>query len=172
MSILSTADLHPRLANVKLLALDVDGVLTDGGLYYTETGTELKKFNVKDGQGLKLLMQLGVEVAIITASDSPVTRHRAKKLGIQHVFLGVEDKLSVLKSLCQTLNFDLTQVAYAGDDVNDLPILQNIGCPFTVNDAMPANRAEAIYITQKDGGRGAVRELCDLLIQSQASLSS
>ncbi|KAI9133970.1 HAD family hydrolase [Acaryochloris sp. CCMEE 5410] len=167
-----SSDLQSRLANVKLLALDVDGVLTDGGLYYTETGTELKKFNVKDGQGLKLLMQSGVDVAIITASDSPVTRHRAKKLGIQHVFLGVEEKLSVLKSLCQTLNIELSQVAYAGDDVNDVPILQNIGCPFTVNDAMPANRGAAIYITQKNGGCGAVRELCDLLIQSQAGFSS
>jgi 3-deoxy-D-manno-octulosonate 8-phosphate phosphatase (KDO 8-P phosphatase) len=154
-------------SQVKLLVLDVDGVLTDGGLYYSDRGEESKKFNVKDGQGLKLLMQSGVQVAIITASESLATQHRAKTLGIQHVFRGVEDKLSTLKDLCVQLDLQPSQVAHVGDDVNDLPILNWVGCPLTVADAMPINREKAIYVTQLKGGLGAVREICDLLLSVQ-----
>lgn len=164
MANISVSELRFRLAKVKLLALDVDGVLTDGGLYYTDSGEELKKFNVKDGLGLKLIIQAGIAVAIITASTANATRHRAKKLGIPHVFIGVEDKLSVLQQLCDDLGFDLSQVAYVGDDINDLPIMERIGCPMTVADAIPANQEKAIYVTQLAGGRGAVREICQLLL--------
>ena len=158
-----------RLAQVKLLALDVDGILTDGGLYYTESGEELKKFNVKDGMGLKLLMKSGVKVAIISASKSTATIHRAKKLGIEHVFIGIEDKLSILKELCQELGFSLAEVAYAGDDINDLSIMKAIGCPLTVADAMPQNQAQAIYVTRLGGGKGAVREICNYIMAVQKS---
>jgi 3-deoxy-D-manno-octulosonate 8-phosphate phosphatase (KDO 8-P phosphatase) len=158
-----------QLTKVKLLALDVDGVLTDGGLYYTETGKELKKFNVKDGLGLKRLISVGVEVAIISANRSQATLHRAKKLGITHVFTGIEDKLTTLKSLCQTLNLNLSQVAYMGDDLTDLPILKVVGCPMTVADAIADNRACALYVTSRNGGQGAVREVCDLILTSQSS---
>ena len=151
-------------SKIKLLALDVDGVLTDGGLYYTETGEELKKFNVKDGMGIKQVMQAGILVAIITNSTSSVVLHRAKKLGISHVFLGAEDKLLVLKELCQKLHLSLEQVAYVGDDVNDIPVLQAVGCPITVSDAMPQNQKSAVYVTQKPGGSGAVREVCDQIL--------
>jgi 3-deoxy-D-manno-octulosonate 8-phosphate phosphatase (KDO 8-P phosphatase) len=164
---LTAHEFNARLAQVKLLVLDVDGTLTDGGLYYSDSGEELKKFNVKDGQGLKLLMQTGVAVAIITASTATSTVHRAKKLGISHVYIGVEDKLTVMQSLCQQLAIDLAQVAYAGDDVNDLPALQVVGCPCTVADAVAAAKQAALYITQQKGGDGAVREICDLLIASQ-----
>lgn len=164
--LISESDLSARLARVKLLALDVDGTLTDGGLYYTDSGEELKKFNVKDGQGLNLLLKAGIEVAIITASASTSTLHRARKLGITHTFIGVENKLSTLKDLCQKLDIDLSQVAYVGDDINDLAVMQAIGCPLTVADAMPTNLTEAIYVTQKAGGQGAVREICDLLISN------
>ena len=156
-----------RFAKVKLLALDVDGTLTDGGLYYTDQGEEFKKFNVKDGQGMKLLMQTGVQIAIVSASSSTSTLHRAKKLGIQHVYVGIEDKLTVIRSLCEHLGIELFQVAYAGDDVNDLPIMQAVGCPLTVADAVAENKQCALYITQQTGGNGAVREICDLLISSQ-----
>ena len=161
---LSERDLQTRLSQVKLLVLDVDGVLTDGGLYYTDSGEEMKKFNVKDGQGLQLLRQAGIEVAIISASASTATVHRAKKLGIVHTFIGVAEKLTVLQDLCQTLTLDFSQVAYVGDDVKDLPIMRAIGCPLTVADAMPTNRETAIYVTSKGGGQGAVREICDLII--------
>jgi 3-deoxy-D-manno-octulosonate 8-phosphate phosphatase (KDO 8-P phosphatase) len=167
MSELSLDQLYLKLSKVRLLALDVDGTLTDGGLYYSDSGEELKKFNVKDGQGLKLLMQSGVDVAIISASTAPSTLHRAKKLGISHVFIGAEDKLLVLQVLCQELGIDFSQVAYAGDDVNDLPVMQAIGCPLTVADARSENKQCALYVTQAGGGNGAVRELCDLILVSQ-----
>ena len=149
---------------IKLLALDVDGILTDGGLYYTESGEVCKKFNVKDGKGIKLLMQSGVEVAIISANDSAATLHRARKLGIVNCFTGVESKLEVLKTLCDRLNISLSQVAYMGDDLNDLPVLKAVGLPLTAADAIPENKAVAVYVTQLSGGQGAVREVCNLLL--------
>ena len=162
---ISETELLSRLSQVKLLALDVDGVLTDGGLYYTETGEELKKFNVKDGLGIKLLMRSGIEVAIISANSSSATIHRAKKLGIQHCFVGIEDKLVILQNLCETLDISLEQVAYVGDDLTDIPVLQSIGCPMTVADAIPENLKYSIYTTKMPGGKGAVREICELLLQ-------
>ena len=168
MTQVSSAELEARFAQVKLLVLDVDGVLTDGGLYYTETGEELKKFNVKDGLGIKLVMAAGIGVAIISAGFSAATLHRAKRLGIEYVFTGIENKLEALESLCQQLQVSLSEVAYVGDDLIDLPILERVGCPLTVADAMPANCAIAIYTTQKPGGQGAVREICDLLLKVQA----
>lgn len=167
MKPISEQALNSQLRQIKLLALDVDGVLTDGGLYYTETGEELKKFNVKDGMGIKQLLQRGIEVAIITTSNSPSVQYRARKLGIPHVFLGAEDKLSVLKELCQQLKLTLDQVGYMGDDINDLPVLDVVGCPFTVADAMPKNLESAIYITGQKGGCGAVREVCNLIINAK-----
>lgn len=169
MKNISQYELQNCLSQVKLLALDVDGVLTDGGLYYTESGEELKKFNVKDGQGIKLVMQAGIEVAIITTSTSAAVLHRAKKLGIKHAFLGIEDKLTTVKELCEKLSISLSQVAYVGDDIVDLPVLDTVGCPLTVADAMPENQACAIYITKLAGGQGCVREICNLLLNSQTN---
>jgi len=163
-----SAELRSRLLQVELLALDVDGVLTDGGLYYTEGGEEMKRFNIKDGQGIKMLMQSGVKVAIITAKSSLSTLHRAKDLGITHTYIGVEDKLSTLKQLCEKLSLSLEQVAYVGDDVNDLEVLQAVGCPLTVADAISTNQACALYITKLAGGQGAVREICDILLKTRS----
>jgi 3-deoxy-D-manno-octulosonate 8-phosphate phosphatase (KDO 8-P phosphatase) len=172
MTEISPTELQERLAKVKLLALDVDGTLTDGSLYYSDSGEELKKFNVKDGQGLKTLMQAGVEVAIISASSSTSILHRAKKLGVTHIFIGIEDKLAVLRSLCELLGISLSQIAYAGDDVNDLTAMQAVDCPFTVANGSLDNKKCAIYITQRFGGDGAVREICDLLVRSQKAAFS
>ena len=167
MSAVSVSEVRARLAQVKLLALDVDGVLTDGGLYYSDSGEEMKRFHVKDGQGLKSLRDIGIEVAIISGSASRSTLHRARTLGILHTFVGTEDKLSTLKMLCQQLGLSLAQVAYVGDDVNDLPVMRAVGCPLTVADAMPENRACALYVTKLGGGQGAVREICDYLLKVQ-----
>jgi 3-deoxy-D-manno-octulosonate 8-phosphate phosphatase (KDO 8-P phosphatase) len=156
--------LRERFAHLKLFALDVDGVLTDGGLYYTETGEELKKFNVKDGLGLKLLMAQGIQVAIISSNHSKATLHRARKLNITHTFIGVEHKLTVLENLCQQMGISLEEAAYIGDDLPDLPLLEAVGCPLTVADASPQNKHVAIYITQCPGGQGAVREICDRIL--------
>jgi 3-deoxy-D-manno-octulosonate 8-phosphate phosphatase (KDO 8-P phosphatase) len=161
---ISVSELKNYFSRVKLLALDVDGVLTDGGLYYTEKGEELKKFNVKDGMGLKLLMEVGVEVAIVTASQSASVSFRAQKLGINHVFCGVEDKLRVIEDLCQKLQLGLDEVAYVGDDINDLLLLETVGCPLTVADAVAVNKQIAIYVTTQPGGHGAVREICDHIL--------
>jgi 3-deoxy-D-manno-octulosonate 8-phosphate phosphatase (KDO 8-P phosphatase) len=166
---LLTPDLLTIFAQVKLLALDVDGVLTDGGLYYTESGEELKKFNVKDGLGLKQVIQAGIEVAFITTSSSSATLQRARKLGVSHVFLSVENKLEILQDLCQTLQIDLKQVAYVGDDLVDLKTLYAVGLPLTVSDAMLDNIKAAAYVTRLGGGQGAVREICDLLLISHES---
>jgi 3-deoxy-D-manno-octulosonate 8-phosphate phosphatase (KDO 8-P phosphatase) len=163
---INAEDFFVRLTQVKLLALDVDGVLTDGGLYYTETGEEMKKFNIKDGQGLVSLMQTGINVAIISSNSSLATVHRAKKLGIEHVYIGVTDKLEILQNLCEKLTITLSQVAYIGDDIGDLTVLSAVGCPITVADAVPEVQQRSLYITKLSGGMGAVREVCNLLCKS------
>lgn len=166
---MSESDLKAALSNIKLLVLDVDGTLTDGGLYYTESGEELKRFNVKDGQGIKLLLSAGIDVAIITASAAPATLHRAKKLGISHVQTGIEDKLTALKSLCETLSLSFEDVAYAGDDVNDLSVMRAVGCAFAIADGISQTKEVATYVTEKGGGQGAVREICELILTSRQS---
>lgn len=158
------------LSQVKLLALDVDGVLTDGGLYYSNSGEEMKKFNVKDGLGIKQVMRSGIQVAIISASSAPSILHRARVLGITHTYISVEDKLATLRQLCDRLSLSLTEVAYMGDDVIDLSVLRSVGCPITVADAMPENQAQAIYVTHRNGGQAAVREVCDLLLRVRTSV--
>ncbi len=160
-------ELQARLSQVKLLALDVDGVMTDGGLYYTESGEELRKFNVKDGMGIRIIQQTKIEVAVITNSSSMATRHRVQKLGIKYSFFAVEDKLAVLKELCQQLSLSLSQVAYVGDDIIDLAVLKAVGCPLTVADGISENQDSAVYVTKLAGGQGAVREICELLIKAQ-----
>ena len=170
MNNIPEAELKSRLSKVKLLALDVDGVLTDGGLYFTDSGEEFKRFNVKDGLGMKLVMQAGIEVAIITVSTANAVRHRAEKLGIKHLYMGSEDKLTAIKELSDRFNLSLTEIAYAGDDLTDLPVLQAVGCPLTVADAIPQNQNASIYVTDKCGGQGAVREICELLLSSFNSL--
>lgn len=164
MNKIPETELKSILSKVKLLALDVDGVLTDGGLYFTDSGEEFKRFNVKDGLGIKLVMQRGIEVAIITVSAANAVRHRAKTLGIEHLYLGREDKLTAMNELCDRLNLSLAEVAYVGDDLTDLPVLKAVGCPLTVADAIPQNQEASIYITEKLGGQGAVREICELLL--------
>ena len=168
MKKITDAELKSRLSKVKLLALDVDGVLTDGSLYFTDSGEELKRFNVKDGKGIKLVMEAGIEIAFITVSTANAVRHRASRLGVEAVYLGAEDKLTVVNDLCDRLNISLAEVAYVGDDVVDLPVLKAVGCPLTVADAMPKNLECSIYVSQKSGGQGAVREICELLLSCRS----
>jgi 3-deoxy-D-manno-octulosonate 8-phosphate phosphatase (KDO 8-P phosphatase) len=161
------AEVLRRLGKVKLLCLDVDGVLTDGGIYYSDDGHITRKYNVKDGVGIKRAMQAGVEVAIITAGVSGSVPERAKTLGVRHVFSGVEDKLAVVTQLCEALKIDLDAVAHIGDDLNDVPLMEAVGCPITVADADETAFAAAQMITEKKGGEGAVREICDLLVKAR-----
>jgi 3-deoxy-D-manno-octulosonate 8-phosphate phosphatase (KDO 8-P phosphatase) len=156
-----------RLGKIKLLSLDVDGVMTDGGLYYADDGGRFRKFNVKDGLGIKLVMKAGVEVCIISASKQLSTIQRAEDLGITHVHVGAEDKLTALNAIVTILGIDLQDVAHVGDDLTDVDVMAHVGLPMTVADAVPEALAAAHYVTAKPGGAGAVREICDLLVSAR-----
>lgn len=156
-----------RLRRVKLLAIDVDGVLTDGRLYFQADGIEIKAFHTQDGHGLKLLKRVGIHVALITGRDSPMVSQRAAALGITHVYQGCEDKLTTLRALCQRLDITLEQVAYCGDDLPDLAPIKRSGVGITVPNAPDYMYPHADWITERLGGHGAVREICDTLLTSQ-----
>ncbi|MDP6788438.1 MAG: HAD hydrolase family protein [Rhodospirillales bacterium] len=164
---LSRAALVERLQGVKLLSLDVDGVLTDGGLYYTDDGQQLRKFNVKDGMGIQRVRAAGAEVAVISAAQAPAILRRGESLGLDHVHVGCEDKLAALEKICQESGFDLSDVAHMGDDLNDVPVLEAVGLPLSVADAVAEARAAAAYVTSRRGGDGAVREICDLMVSAR-----
>lgn len=158
-----------RLGAVRLLVMDVDGVLTDGGIYYTERGDEIKRFDVRDGQGLVLLRQAGVLTAVITRRRSEIVERRADELGIVEVHQGATDKRAVLESLLARRGLPAADTAYVGDDVGDLPAMRLVGFPIAVADAVPAVRDAAIYVTRAHPGHGAIRELCDVILQARQS---
>ncbi|SDN20901.1 KdsC family phosphatase [Vreelandella arcis] len=162
-----SADLLDRLRRVRLFALDVDGVLTDGRLYFQADGVEIKAFHTQDGHGLKLLKRAGISVALITGRDSPMVSQRAAALGIPHVFQGCENKLTTLRGLCQQLGLDLPQVAYCGDDLPDLASIKRAGVGITVPNAPDYMHTHADWVTERLGGHGAVREICDTLLDAQ-----
>jgi 3-deoxy-D-manno-octulosonate 8-phosphate phosphatase (KDO 8-P phosphatase) len=158
----------PRLLRkVRALALDVDGVLTDGGMYYGPGGEGMKRFNVKDGMGLRLVLEAGIAVALISGEDSEILRRRAEKLKITDVFIGVEDKLKTLEGFLAARKIALEETAYVGDDVNDLPAMLRVGVPVAVADAVPQVRKSAKWVTTRRGGEAAVREVCDALLNSR-----
>jgi 3-deoxy-D-manno-octulosonate 8-phosphate phosphatase (KDO 8-P phosphatase) len=161
------AEILRRLSKVKLLSLDVDGVLTDGGLYYTDDGRIQRKYNVKDGVGIKRALEAGIHIVIISAAASGSIPERAATLGIEHVFTSVEDKMEVLETLCGELGIEMSETAHIGDDLNDVALLEAVGCPIAVADAQPEAWAAALIITERNGGAGAVREICDALVESR-----
>jgi YrbI family 3-deoxy-D-manno-octulosonate 8-phosphate phosphatase len=152
---------------VRLLCVDVDGVLTDAGMYYGPDGEVLKKFNTRDGMGLGRVREVGVAVAIISGEDSAIVHARAAKLNIDKVFSGVADKLSVVRDLAAQHGLELSEVAYIGDDLNDMSAMESVGLPCAVADAAAPIKAVAHYVTQQRGGDGAVREVCELIIASK-----
>ncbi len=156
-----------RAREIKLLLLDVDGVLTNGSITYTQAGDEIKSFHCRDGFGLRLLQKTGVEVGLITARQSEAVRRRAYDLGLNHVFQGVRNKMEVLSSLIAELKLSLAQVAYMGDDWLDLPALIRVGLAATVSDAMPEIIPLVHFVAKNPGGQGAVRELCDLIVEAK-----
>jgi 3-deoxy-D-manno-octulosonate 8-phosphate phosphatase (KDO 8-P phosphatase) len=156
------------LRGLRLLVLDVDGVLTDGGLYYTESGEELKRFDVRDGQGIVLLHAAGVRTALVTARWSTVVERRARELGIHEVHQGVADKLTAVQALLARLAVPPAQVCYVGDDVGDLAAMRHVGLAAAPADAAPAARRAASLVTRAPGGRGAVRELADRILAARA----
>jgi YrbI family 3-deoxy-D-manno-octulosonate 8-phosphate phosphatase len=151
-------------AAVRLVVLDVDGVLTDGRIQYVGDDAQLVAFDVKDGYGIVSLLAAGIDVALLSARDSPALRHRARELGIEHVRAGVGDKAVELESLCRDLGVDLREVCVAGDDDPDVALMAKAGTSAAPADASPAARAQASIVLHERGGRGAVRELADLLL--------
>lgn len=154
-------------AAIALLVLDVDGVLTDGRLYYSARGEVLKVFDVKDGYGIKRLMQAGVQVAIISGRKSAMVTRRARDLGIRHVFQGSADKLPIFEQLRKRLKLDAAACAIIGDDEPDVPVMRAAGLAFAVADAHQSAIEVADMVTPHNGGRGAVRSICDLLIAAR-----
>lgn len=156
------------LKNIKLLVIDVDGTLTDSGMYYSNKGEELKKFNTKDGKGLELIRGINVKVVIITGENSNIVKSRAIKLNITDCFLNVKDKKNLLLKICLEQNINLEEVAYIGDDINDLECLKMVGFSACPADSLEVVKKAVKYICKLNGGFGAVRELCDLIINSKS----
>lgn len=167
-----TPSLEQRAQAIKLAVFDVDGVLTDGKLYFLVDGSEFKTFNTLDGQGIKMLMNSGIRTAIITGRTTPVVERRAQNLGIQHLYQGREDKLVVLDELLAELQLDYSQVAYLGDDLPDLPVIRRVGLGMAVANANSFVQKHAAAVTQARGGEGAAREFCELIMQAQGTLSA
>ncbi len=155
-----------QLAKIKLLLLDVDGVLTDGRIIYDNQGNELKAFDVKDGHGLKMIQRAGIKVGIITGRRSAVVSHRAQELGIEILYQGALSKLEPYLEILSEQDLSAEQVAYVGDDIVDLPILHRVGFSATVADAVPDLFPCVDYVATRPGGGGAVREICDLLLHA------
>ncbi len=164
--------LSSRIKPLRLIAFDVDGVLTDGGLYLSDSGEEFKRFNTLDGHGLKMLKNSGVELAIITGRKSKCVELRAKNLGIEHLYQGVEDKLAAMQSLLAELKLSPDQAAFMGDDVVDLPVMRRVGLALSVPAAPQIVRDHAHYVSQRHAGHGAVREVCELILGTQGTLEA
>ena len=161
------SDFHDRLANIKVLAMDVDGVLTDGGMYVSANGDESKKFNARDGMGIARVKKAGIATAFITSENTEIVNRRAQKLSIDHVFMGAIDKSAALDKIVEQQRCSPDEIAYIGDDLNDFDVMCKVGVAVTVPDGDAAIKKIAHYITKRRGGDGAVRELCDLLVMKQ-----
>lgn len=160
-------DALSRARRVRFLTCDVDGVLTDGTIYVDDHGHETKAFSALDGVGINLLRRAGIEVAWITGSDAPAVTHRARRLGVAHVLLDVADKLAAWQDLCARLGYAPDDCAHIGDDLPDVPVFQACGFAVTVPHAPATVREHAHYVTAREGGHGAVRELAELILAAQ-----
>ena len=151
---------------ISLVAMDVDGVLTDGGMYYSKEGDVLKKFNVKDGMGIVLLRENGIIPVIITQEDSKIVLKRAEKLKVEEVYVGIMDKLQVIRELAHKYNLSPNEMAYIGDDLNDLAALKEVGLSFAPNDATPEVKQVVHHVLSRKGGEGAVREAIAFILRT------
>jgi 3-deoxy-D-manno-octulosonate 8-phosphate phosphatase (KDO 8-P phosphatase) len=164
--------LASRAKLIRLVAFDVDGVMTDGGLYFSDSGEEFKRFNSLDGHGLKMLRASGVEIAIITGRTSRCVEARARNLGIEHVYQGVERKLDAMVELLNKLKLSRDAAAYMGDDVVDLSVMRHVGLSISVPESPQLVREHSNYVTQRGGGHGAVREACEMIMSAQGTLDA
>ena len=159
--------LQERAGKIRMLVLDVDGVLTDGRLYFDNAGNEMKAFNTRDGLGMKALQRCGIEVAVITGRQSEIVSQRMAQLEIRHVYQGREDKLNAFTHLLEVTGFNPEQVCFAGDDWIDLPVLLRVGLAISVADADEHVKERVHWVTNRKGGEGAVREICNLILAAQ-----
>ena len=161
-----------RAREIKIAIFDVDGVMTDGSLFLTDAGEEIKAFNVLDGHGLKMLRQTGVELAIITSRTSRSVERRAQNLEITHLYQGSQDKLATFVSLLETLDLQAAEACYMGDDLIDLPVLSRAGLAVSVPSAPDIVKQHVHYVTKASAGHGAVRECCELIMAAQGNLTA
>jgi 3-deoxy-D-manno-octulosonate 8-phosphate phosphatase (KDO 8-P phosphatase) len=161
-----------KLKQIRLVIFDVDGVLTDGSLIMGDDGLEYKAFNAKDGHGMKMLLASGVEIGIISARNSLVVANRMRSLGIQHVYQGQRNKLKAFADLKKKLKLDPKQIAYVGDDLLDLCIMREVGLPIAVQDATKEVIELSVIQTDSAGGKGAAREICEMIMQSQGTFDA
>ena len=164
--------MRDKLARIKLLLMDVDGVLTDGRIIYDNQGNELKAFDVKDGHGLKMVQRADIALGIITGRSSQVVAKRAAELGIAILYQGAKVKLDPYREILKQTGLSDAEVAYVGDDIVDLPLLRRVGFSATVADALDEVKERVDFVTRRPGGRGAVREICDMLLQAQGRWES
>ena len=164
---LENSSMQERAKKIRMLAVDVDGVLTDGRLYFDQHGNELKAFYTRDGLGMKALQRFGIELAIITGRKSRIVEDRATQLGIKHVYQGRDDKLNALKELVSESGIAEEQICYVGDDWIDLPVLQRVGLAVAPSDAAKMVREQVHWVTESAGGHGAVREVCEYILSAQ-----
>ena len=165
-------DIQEKARQIRLVIFDVDGVLTNGSLFLGDDGQEYKAFNSKDGHGMVMLQQSGVEIAIITGRTSEVVQIRMASLGIERVYQGKREKLPAYEEIKQITGFDDAQIAYVGDDVVDLPVMTRVGFAVAVQDAHALAKQHAHWVTPSGGGRGAAREVCELIMDAQGTLQS
>ena len=165
-------DILDRARHIKVVIFDVDGVLTDGGLYIDSNGSEHKVFNSRDGHGMKMLRDSGVEIAIISGRSSEAVSHRMASLGIEQVHQGYQEKLPVFDELLEKLALNPVEVAYVGDDVVDLPIMRKVGLAIAVQDAHELVKKHAHWQTPHRGGRGAARDVCELIMEAQGTIGN
>ncbi len=158
-----------RLAGIRLIGFDVDGVFTDGRFYLSDDGVESKAFHTQDGYGIRTLLSAGIDVAVISGRRSGAVERRMQELGVDHVFLGSKDKVSDFTELAARLGVDIEHTAFVGDDMPDLPLLETVGVAFAVANAVAELQARCDYVTARPGGAGAIREIADLLLASRAS---
>lgn len=167
-----TSSTSDKARQVRLLIVDIDGVLTDGGLHFDNRGEEYKTFNSLDGHGLRMLLDSGIEVAVITGRQSEIVNHRMGDLGVKYIYQGNRDKLPALEKLLQTLDIDAVDVAYVGDDLPDLPIMQRVGFAIAVQNAHGFVKQHCDWVTSASGGHGAVREVTDFILHAQGLLEA
>lgn len=167
MSEIVEEKLHEKMKKVRLLILDVDGVMTDGKIIIDDAGNEAKHFNVRDGHGIKMIMRHGIDVVLLTGRRSKVVEHRAKDLGISEVHQGAHDKLGIFEAILRSKSLRYENIAFVGDDIVDVPVLKRAGFSVAVADAAEHVKKCVDYITHNSGGAGAVREVCEMILKAQ-----